>query len=126
MAVSSPEPRRSRTRLALLLITGAFAVMALVAYWGVLQIKKLIDAMDCRPSIAVEATGTTAKAAEAATLASQAAEAAANAAWEAKVAAAHGNEFATSGLKSDTRLNCSGSGSTHTCSYAAKACVWKK
>ena len=116
MAVSNPDPRRSRTRLALLLITGAFAVMALVAYWGVLQIKKLIDAMDCRPSIAVEATGTTAKAAEAA----------ANAAWEAKVAAAHGNEFATSGLKSDTRLSCSGSSRTQTCSYAAKACVWKK
>lgn len=116
MAVSNPDHRPSRTRLALLLITGAFALMGLAGYWGFTQVKKLIDAMDCQPNIAVAATGTTVKGAETAALA----------AWEQKASAAYGVELATSGLKSNTSLSCSGSGSTHTCAYAAQACVWKK
>lgn len=116
MAVSKPDPKPSRTKIALLIMTAGVALTAVAGYWGYGQIKRLLDAMDCQPSISVEATGSS----------KMAAELAANAAWETKVAEAYGKDAAVSGLKSNTRLNCSGTADKHTCTYAAQACVWKK
>jgi hypothetical protein len=107
---------RSRTRLAVLIMAGGVAVLGLLGTWIYGKVMGVIEALDCRESISVQATGES----------SEAASEAALALWREKVTGVHGPEAASSGIAFNSVKTCTGSGGSHTCVYRAEPCVWKK